>query len=235
MSKVTYLDRDGFMVETDKVIMVFDLYKDPSHALHKALEHSPEKPVVFFVTNYHRAGKSIYEIAQNHKRTYVMSNDVLPQNVPSDLAVAGMSKGDVIEGIAGCLTVKAFGTASRGVAFLVTDKENHTVFHSGLLDDPESLPVGKPEKNPEQCKTGVAINRVASECSSIDIAFFPADTDMQSHVATHTMQFLKEIKVANFFPIHIGSDDKKASDYVAYAVNGAQVHFLRVPGQSISL
>ena len=235
MCKVTYMDRNGFIAVTDKVIMVFDLYRDPSHALHKALEHNPEKPVVFFVTNYERHEKSIYELAQNHKRVYVMSNDVLPQNVPDTVAVAGMSKGDIIEDVAGCLRVKAYDTALKGVAFLVTDNEGHTIFHAGLLDDPIELQGKHAEKNSEECKTGVAINRIASECPSIDIAFFPADTDMTSHVAKHALQFLKEVKVRYFFPIHLGTDEKTESEFAGYAVNGAEVHYLREPGQSITL
>ncbi len=46
MNRVTYLDRLGFAVTTDDVIMVFDYFTDPSHALHRILEQNPEKPVV---------------------------------------------------------------------------------------------------------------------------------------------------------------------------------------------
>ena len=105
MNRVTFLDHSGFIVTTDEAILVFDYYRDPAKALHHVLEQNPEKPVVFFVTHHHpdHYNKSIFELAQNHKRTYVLSNDVYPQNVPDNLAVAGMSKGDVIENIAGSL------------------------------------------------------------------------------------------------------------------------------------
>ena len=33
MYKVSYLDRNGFIVVNDDVIMVFDYYSDPSHIL----------------------------------------------------------------------------------------------------------------------------------------------------------------------------------------------------------
>ena len=103
MYKVSYLDRNGFIVVNDDVIMVFDYHSDPSHTLDHVSKHNPEKPIVFFVTSHvgGHLNKSIYEIAQNHKRVYVMSNDVYPQNVPSTLDVAGMSKGDIIEDLPG--------------------------------------------------------------------------------------------------------------------------------------
>ncbi|MCM1349113.1 MAG: hypothetical protein NC338_06825 [Firmicutes bacterium] len=237
MYKITYLDRNGFLAVSDDVIMVFDFYSDPSHALHRALEAAPDCPVVFFVTSHQKEhlNKSIYELGQNHKRVYVMSNDVYPQNVPSTIEVAGMSKGDIIEDLPGGLTVKAYGTASKGVAFLVTDKNGKKIFHAGAMDDPEPVEQLPERKTDSQCSVGVAVNRVASENAELDIAFFPTSTDMESHVAKHTMQFLNEIKVKDFFPIHIGSDNVRAADYAGYAVNGATVHLLREPGQSITL
>lgn len=237
MYKITYLDRNGFIAQNKDVIMVFDYHTDPSHALHRTLEANPELPVVFFVTSHQKGhvNKSIYELAQNHKRVYVMSNDVYPQNVPDTLAVAGMSKGDIIEDLPGELTVKAYGTASKGVAFLVTDKEGQKLFHAGAMDDPEVVGKLPEKKSDSQCKIGVAINRVAEDSKYIDIAFFPADTDTDSHLSHHTRQFLEEIKVKDFFPIHIGPDTARSSDYASFAINGATVHFLREPGQSINL
>lgn len=237
MYKISYLDRNGFVVTTDDVIMVFDYHTDPAHTLHKALESNPDKPVVFFATSHvgEHLNKSIFELAQNHNRTYVMSNDVYPQNVPSTVAVAGMSKGDIIEDIPGHLTVKAYGTATKGVAFFVTDGNGKKIFHAGAMDDPETVKKLKEKKSDSQCKVGVAINRVAEDVKQIDIAFFPADADMNSHLAHHTLQFLDDIKVANLLPIHIGSDKLTESDFAGYAVNGATVHFLREPGQSITL
>ena len=44
MTKVTYLDHSGFALTTDDAILVFDYYRDPSHALHKILNANPGKP-----------------------------------------------------------------------------------------------------------------------------------------------------------------------------------------------
>ena len=47
MTKVTYLDHSGFAVQMPDVVLVFDYYRDPSHALQKILEANPQIPVVF--------------------------------------------------------------------------------------------------------------------------------------------------------------------------------------------
>lgn len=117
MAKITYLEHSGFAVTLDDVILVFDDTRDPSHALHHILDKNPDKQVVFFISHrdpghYNHA---IFEMAQNHKRTYVVSNEVPAQDIPSTLNVAGMSAGDVIEGLPGNLRVKAYGAKAGGL------------------------------------------------------------------------------------------------------------------------
>lgn len=91
--KVTYLDNSGFVIALNDAILVFDYYRDPSHALNKILGDKPDAPVVFFVSHRHpdHYNPGIYEIAQNHRRVYVMSNDVPAMKIPSTLEVQGMS------------------------------------------------------------------------------------------------------------------------------------------------
>ena len=86
MTEITYLDHSGFVVTLPDVIMVFDYYRDPAHALHKILEKKAELPVIFFVSHHHHDhyNTGIFEIAQNHERTYVLSNDILAEKVPSN-------------------------------------------------------------------------------------------------------------------------------------------------------
>lgn len=52
MAKITLLDKSGYVLTTDKAILVFDYYKDPEKALEKLLKHHRELPVIFFTTNY---------------------------------------------------------------------------------------------------------------------------------------------------------------------------------------
>ncbi len=120
--KVTYLDNSGFVITLKDAILVFDYYRDPSHALNKILGDKPDAPVVFFVSHRHpdHYNPGIYEIAQNHRRVYVMSNDVPAMKIPSTLEVQGMSVGDYVESLPGGISVRAYGSTDAGVSFLVT-------------------------------------------------------------------------------------------------------------------
>lgn len=238
MNRVTFLDHSGFIVTTDDVIMVFDYYRDPSHSLKKVLDQNPDKPVVFFATHHHpdHYNKSIYELAQNHKRLYVLSNDIYPQNIPDTLQVAGMSHGDIIEDILGGLTVKAYASTDSGVSFLVTTKTGEKIFHAGDLNDwhwqDESTMKEVEHANETYLKI---LNRIASETPSIDIAFFPVDIRQGSDFARGAREFLKAIKVKDFFPMHFNGDYHKACDTSAYGNETTDIHCLHTPGESINL
>lgn len=236
MNRVTYLDRLGFAVTTDDVIMVFDYFTDPSHALHRILEQNPEKSVVFFVTHYchEHFNKSIYELAQNHRRVYVMSNDVHPQNVPDTISVAGMSKGDVIEDLPGISSVRAFASTGKGVSFLVTAKNGETLFHAGnMSDDLEQPSIKKTDEADARFRS--MVDRIAEQQPAIDIVFFPMDADAGIDFEQGARDFLAAVKVKDFFPMVIGGHAKEVCATTDYIPAGTAAHCIHTPGQSIEL
>lgn len=238
MKKVTYLENNGFIVTTDDVIMVFDDLRDPAHALHHTLDANPEKPVVFFVSHHHHnehLNKSIFELAQNHQRTYVMANQYFPQNVPDSLQVAGMSHGDVIEDLPGGLKVKAYESAGCGVSFLVTTKDGEKIYHAGeMVIDPKYD--GKADhKGKKPVSVDLIIQRVATENPTIDIAFFPVDPETGENCTKDAASFLSAIDVKDFFPMHIHGDIKKACDFASYAPVRTKCHCEHTPGKSVEL
>ena len=138
MLNVTYLDHSGFAITTPAAIMVFDYYKDPDKKLEHLLKISPEKPVLFFVSHHHpdHFNTSIFELAQDRKRTYILSNDIFSKLVPKEgISVAWMSAGDVIDQIPGTKEVKAYGSTDAGVSFAITLEDGSVIFHAGDLND----------------------------------------------------------------------------------------------------
>lgn len=240
--KVTYLDHCGFMITTDKAIIVFDYFRDPSHALHKELEAHPYFPVVFFMSHYPKDRAyhpDIYEIAQSHERTYVMSNDILPQNVPSTLAVAGMSAGDILEALPGIKRVKAYKSTGKGVTFVVTLDDGHMVFHGGNIGQycwhggqaPDERDIAKAE---EEFK--VIINHIASEVPEVYIGMFPLYPGQVSELTKYAKEYLEAIKTDNYFPMDIADDYMAACDFDAYVLTpGTKCHCIHNPGASVKL
>ncbi len=240
MIQVTYLDHSGFTVELHDAVLVFDYYRDPSHALHKLLEHHPDKAVVFFVSHNHtdHYNPGIFEIAQNHRRVYVVSNDVPAQNIPTTAEVAGMSAGDVIDRLPGDITVKAYGSTDKGVSFLVTLPDGHKIFHAGDLNDwhwQDESTVREAQK--ADADFDKILYRIKEENPEVYVAMYPVDSRQGSDYARGARKFLQAVKVANFFPMHFNGRYEEACDFASYAPEGTstQFHRLHKPGSTTDL
>lgn len=240
MIKVTYLDHSGFALTTPQVIIVFDYFRDPSHALEKLLDHNKELPVIFFASHHHpdHYNPVIFNLAQNHEHVYVLSNDIVIQQLHKGVSVAAMSKGDVLENLPGDTKVKAFGSTDEGISFLVTLADGTTVFHAGDLNDwhwKDSSTEREVQKAENDFK--VIVNRLKSEFPAIDVAMFPVDPRQGSGYARGATIFLKEIKVKDFFPMHFQGEHSAACDFESYVPASADTscHCLATPGESITL
>ncbi|MCI9607659.1 MAG: MBL fold metallo-hydrolase [Muribaculaceae bacterium] len=239
MTKVTYLDHSGFAVQLPDVLLVFDYFRDPSHALHKILEANPQLPVVFFVSHKHEDhfNTGIYEMAQNHRRVYVMSNDVPAQAIPSTLEVAGMSAGDRIEGLPGGVSVKAYPSTDSGVSFLVETPEGEKIFHAGDLNEWHWKDESKPaEVKHAEVEFTKALNRISSENESVNIAMFPVDPRLGSDFGSGALAFLKAVKTAHFFPMHFWGKKDEAEVFLSkIPADITEVDFIYTPGASMEI
>ena len=215
MITVTYLDHSGFAISTPEAVMIFDYYKDPDKKLEKALKGAEGKEVIFFVSHHHpdHFNTSIFELAQEYKRTYVLSNDIFSKVVPQKgLSVAWMSAGDAIDSIPGIRQVKAYGSTDAGVSYAITLPDGSVIFHAGDLNDwhwsDESTP---------------------REVAKAEEKF--------TEIAKGATEFLKKIKVDNFFPMHFWGEPQKACDFTSYVPAGSQTkcHCLDRPGMTVEI
>lgn len=236
--RITYLAHSGFMVSTPDVVMVFDYFRDPAHAVVKELERRPDVPVIFFVTHHHpdHYNPDIFNLAQSHNRTYVLSNDVEARDTNSRLAIQGMSAGDIVEDLPGGVSVKAYPSTDEGVSFDVTLRDGRKVFHAGDLNNwhwnQESTPAESAHAAAEFTKV---VNRIAEENTGFDVVFFPVDTRQGKDFAVGATQFVETIKVRNFFPMHFDGDHATACDFGIYPFhNKVDTRFfcLYKPGQT---
>lgn len=239
MIKVTYLDHSGFAVAAPSAILVFDYSKDPGKNLEKILrEHpDPELPVVFFVSHHHpdHFNTSIFELAQDRKRTYVLSNDIFSKLVPrKGISTAWMSAGDVIESIPGLERVEAFRSTDAGVSFLVTLPGGKTLFHAGDLNDWRWAEdsTAEEQQRMEQKFTSI-LGNISEAHPSIDIAMFPVDARLGDDFARGAQSFLKAVKTGYFFPMHFWGEPQKACDFDSYIPKGVSTRCVCLdrPGQ----
>lgn len=239
MTKITYLDHSGFAVTTDDAILVFDYYRDPAHALKNILKEHPVLPVTFFASHHHddHFNPGIFELAQDRRRTYILSNDVEAKTIPSTLNVQGMSHGDVIEDVPGVKRVKAYGSTDVGVSFFVTLTSGVTIFHAGDLN----LWHWKDQNTPREVVAASvhfdkALHEIASEIDHIDVAMFPVDPRQGTDFAEGAHRFIDAVKIDYFLPMHFWDDFKEACDFPAYA-NRPETKYvcLHTPGKSLTL
>lgn len=241
--KITFLDNSGFIVEYPDVILVFDYYRDPAHAVVKTLEKNPGKPVVFFVTHNHpdHFNTDIFNLGQSHKRLYVLSNDIPTREIHDDMPIDWMSAGDTIENLPGNIKVQAYGSTDAGVSYYVTAGDGSTIFHAGDLNnwhwDKEST---EREVAKAQEAFNVQLNRIATEHPCADIAFFPVDTRLGENCAAGAREFLETISTKNFFPMHFKGNYETSCDFTSYRLpdtvaTRTRMHCLHKPGESIDL
>ena len=235
--KVTYLDNSGFAIELDKAILVFDYSNDPSHALHKILDRNPLLPVIFLVSHRHEGhfNTGIYEMAQNHKRYYVMSNDVPARDVPSTLDVAGMSAGDIVDTLPDGITVKAYPSTGKGVSFLVTTKYGMKIFHGGDLST-LWIHHGHKDDAKEEHETKLefekALNRIASENPGVTVAMIAVDPRAGEGYTDAASRFMEKVEVSHFFPMHFEGRHDEACNFVYVPSTTTHTYCLKSPGES---
>ena len=241
MITVTYLDHSGFAISTPEAVMIFDYYKDPDKKLEKALKGAEGKEVIFFVSHHHpdHFNTSIFELAQEYKRTYVLSNDIFSKVVPQKgLSVAWMSAGDAIDSIPGIRQVKAYGSTDAGVSYAITLPDGSVIFHAGDLNDwhwsEESTPR---DAEKAEAKFNKILNRIAGEIPEMKIAMFPVDARLGADFAKGATEFLKKIKVDNFFPMHFWGEPQKACDFNTYVPAGipTRCYCLDRPGMNVEI
>ena len=237
-TKVTYLDHSGFLIQRPEVILVMDYYKDPSDAVKKALRENPSTPVVFFVSHHHpdHFNTDIFNLAQSHKRLYVLSDDIFSRLVHDDMPVAWMRPGDTVENVLGGINISAFGSTDVGVSYLVTFADGSNLFHAGDLNywhwQDESTVA---EVKEAYGKFVHEMNRIMEKVKKIHIVFFPVDPRLGTDYANGARLFLENVEVANFFPMHFWGDKKAACDFEDYATDNTDCHCLATPGAHIEL
>lgn len=241
MIKVTYLDHSGFAITTPEAVMVFDYYKDPDKKLEKVLREAPDADVLFFVSHHHpdHFNTSIFELAQNRKRTYILSYDIFSKLVPDKgLSVAWMSPGDIIDRIPGTQKVQAFKSTDAGVAYAITLPDGHVIFHAGDLNDWHWGDVSTPsEVQAAQAHFEKIVSRVAEDYPKMHVAMFPVDARMGKDFARGASIFLSKVDVDYFFPMHFWGEPQKACDFTSYIPAGCKTkcECLDRPGAEVTL
>lgn len=191
---VEYLSHSGYVVETDKIILIFDYVNGilPSKYL------KSDKQCCFFITHHHsdHFSQSVF----SYKKTVVMSDDI---NLDSFFNVFKVRAGDML--VCDKISVKVFGSTDEGVSFLVSDGDVN-IFHAGDLNNWHWKDESTSEEIEFAQKAFLDIVAQVAEYP-IDIAMFPVDARMGSEFDLGARQFVDRCQPTHFFPMHFRSVD----------------------------
>jgi len=190
---VEYIHHSGYVVETEKVILIFDYVMGqlPSHYLQS------EKQVCFLVSHGHddHFSSSIFA----YFKTIVLSDDI--ENIQTEnnkFNIYQVAAGDML--VCDGISIKVFGSTDIGVSYLVSDGEAN-VFFAGDLNDWH----WKTESTEDEIELAhIQFLNIVRQIKDfpIDIAMFPVDERLKVDIDQGARLFIEHIKPQHFFPMH---------------------------------
>lgn len=199
---ITYLLNSGFLIQDEKILLVFDDYEDPAGIIDAAYDRGDFDRLYIFATHAHFDHFGTHIRAYAPKVTqYIFSSDIkrtkrvkiFPSAKITYLKRYSNWQDDAI-------IVKSFDSTDVGVSFLVQTLSGKKIFHAGDFnwwhwddDTPENIELADKDFRRQ-------IKRL--ENLEADIAFFPVDGRLGSAQEMGAIEFVRSAKVKAFVAMH---------------------------------
>ena len=217
--ELTYLYHSGFVVETDRCVLVFDYWMDPANVMERLVGSCGDKHVYVFASHFHRDhfNKHIFGWREANPRaafTYLLSRDILDHHCAAkEAADAWMEKGDQWHDHN--ISVTATGSNDSGVSWVV-EVEGKRLFHAGdlcnwyarFVSDNTPGAIYSHEfgmwVNPaeEERRFLQELNDIGEVCPTVDIAMFPVDGRIGNGYTLGARQLISRLRVKLLVPMH---------------------------------
>ena len=246
-----YIFHSGFLLETERSILIFDYWMDPAGILRSYLGTC--KQIYVFSSHFHEDHftKEIFNWKKYmpHIR-YILSKDILKRKrAQKEDADVWMAKGAVWEDEN--VKVTATGSNDSGVSWIV-ETEGKTIFHAGDLCNwyARFLADGKPEGEVFSEEFGLSFNPVAEEkrflgelkdirkiTDSFDLVMFPVDGRIGNGYTLGGRQFIDTFQVGLFVPMHFTMSGFESAWRLEPYCKEKHIPFWRIAyiGESISV
>ncbi|HHT49472.1 MAG TPA: MBL fold metallo-hydrolase [Firmicutes bacterium] len=208
--KIVYLFHSGFLVETERHLLIFDYYREAAGSKASTSAKAGELPeflqtdkqVYIFASHRHadHYNPGILEWGKiKPDLTYILSNDIKPrwQGERIHLVAPGAERG------IDSLYLKVLGSTDQGVSFLV-EIEGWHLFHAGDLnwwyweDDSETELLAAERSFKHE------ISKLEGE--ALDLAFFPVDPRLGAYYHLGGAYLIQQLQPNHFIPMHFGTD-----------------------------
>ncbi|MCR5820388.1 MAG: MBL fold metallo-hydrolase [Bacteroidaceae bacterium] len=213
---LTYIFHSGFMLETERNILVFDFWLDPAHVMDSALQS--EKQMYVFSSHFHEDHftRAIFEWKKKKdKVTYILSKDIMKRRrAEAKEADVWLAKGGRWSD--GEVSVRACGSTDSGVSWIV-DFYGKRIFHAGdlnnwyarFLSDNQKEQIVYSEEHDEGINPTIHEKHFLGElkdirkcADSFDLVMFPIDGRIGNGYTRGGRQFIERFRVGWFVPMH---------------------------------
>ena len=210
--KLHYIYHSGFAIETEKVTIIIDYYKDSSETttnkgiVHDNLLHKTG-PIYVLATHFHpdHYNREILEWKNRSPNIrYIFSSDILKHRKSGKDTATYLHKGDTYadENI----RIETCGSTDVGSSFII-HLDNKILFHAGDLNNWHwSEESTEEEINKANGDFLAEIKYLKEKAPVIDVAMFPVDRRMGKDYMKGAKQFIEQIKTTIFVPMHFGDD-----------------------------
>ena len=229
---LTYIFHSGFVLETEKAILIFDYWMDLAGVVPPFLKK--DKLVYVFASHFHEDhfNRRVFEWKKLREGiTYILSKDICKHRRASKEDVdVWLAKGGTWSD--GTLMVWATGSTDSGVSWIV-EIEGKRIFHAGDLNNwyARFLSEIEPGKIIHSEEMDEDINPITHEkqylgelkdirkiTDSFDVVMFPIDGRIGNGYTLGGRQFIERFKVGLFVPIHfVASGFESAWRFKEYA------------------
>lgn len=193
--KVTYISHSGFLIEMERVNILFDYFKGEIPKMER------EKPLYIFSSHSHQDhfNCAIFDLAKEYDNvTYILSSDIQQKKGLDCYMMSPYEERQIKD-----IKVKTFKSTDLGVAFLI-EAEKRTIYHAGDLHwwhwigepDEDNLWMEKAYKHELELLKG----------RHIDVAFLVLDPRQETAFDMGMDSFLRAIDVDIVFPMHCWDD-----------------------------
>lgn len=210
-----YIFHSGFLVETERCILIFDYWMDPADVIREYMHTA--KRLYVFASHFHEDHftKEIFRWKESIRNiTFILSKDILKRRrAQKEDADVWMAKGAVWEDEN--LKVIATGSNDSGVSWIV-EVDGKRLFHAGDLcnwyarflsedDVPEKVfseEFGEINPIAEEKRFLGELKDIRKIADSFDLIMFPVDGRIGNGYTLGGRQFIERFKVGMFVPMH---------------------------------
>lgn len=221
--KLTYIYHSGFAIETDKVALVIDYYKDTSEEhINRGFVHDyllKRSGELYVLSSHLHPDHFNREIISWKEKCpnihYIFSKDILKHQRASQEEAFYLDKGEIYEDEH--LVIKAFGSTDAGISFLIK-LQGICLFHAGDLNNWHWSEESTPQEIQQAEKDFLSeVSCIQQKYPAIDVVLFPVDSRMGKNYMLGAQQFVERIKTTIFVPMHFGENYQDGNAFRTFA------------------